>query len=85
MKDPVNASVSHFSLSLCASVIVLSAISGKTASGTFGRRDGRGKQPSANKTDARRLDIVKERIMTFPNAESHHCRKDIQRQYLVVS
>ena len=74
---------SFFLKTLCISNrAVMSAISGKTASGTFGRRDGRGKQPSANKTDARRLDVVKEHIKSFPTVESHYCRKDTQRQYL---
>ena len=61
---------------------VQTAIDGKTDSGTFGKLDGRGRQPSVNKTDAEHMDAVRKHIKSFPTVESHYCRKDSQRQYL---
>jgi len=64
--------VSHFFLkTLCINHrAVLSAINRKTPTGVFGKWDGRGKQPSANKTDDSKRDAVKEHIKSFPTVES---------------
>ena len=64
----------------------MTAIDGKTVSGTFGKMDGQGRQPSVNKADDEHRQTVKYHIayclFLQSRLESHHCRKDTQRLYL---
>ena len=74
---------SFFLKTLCiSSRAVVTAVEGRTDSGTFGQMDGRGRHPPGNKTDAEHKRAVLEHIKSFPAVESHYCRKDSQRQYL---
>jgi len=61
---------------------VLTAIANKTEAGIFAGSDGRGCQPSRNKTAVEVMNAVHEHISSFPKTESHYCRKDTNRQYL---
>ena len=74
---------SFFLKTLCISNrAVLTAVEGRTDSGTFGQMDGRGRQPPVNNTDAEHKRAILEHIKSFPAVESHYCRKDSQWQYL---
>jgi len=61
---------------------IMTAVEGRSTSGVFAKTDGRGRQPSVNKTDNEHRQAVKDHIQLFPTVESHYCRKDSQRLYL---
>ena len=52
---------------------IMTAVEGRSTSGVFAKTDGRGRQPSVNKTDNEHRQAVKDHIQLFPTVESHYC------------
>lgn len=58
------------------------AVSRKNEQGVYDGVDRRGRKASANKVPEEKLQLIRSHIASYPQMESHYCRKSSQKKYL---